>query len=194
MGSRSAARRSRHPGPLEHSSNQGGRLKWFDPEKASAISAPMPERELTVVARNNESFARFCWDPCLHNPKLHAAAASRAGSDAVRVGRARRHRYPDYGKAFSRMIPQAKFAIVTQAGHYPHLEQPTEFLTRRSGLSRISRIVSEGAGMDVWHFTEMPYPHLPPLDTLSTMRVTLPSRHYDPKIGADLYNRYLDDT
>ena len=25
--------------------------------------------------------------------------------------------------------------------------------------------------MDVWHFTEMPYPHLPPVDTLSTMRV-----------------------
>ncbi|MET0471513.1 MAG: LLM class flavin-dependent oxidoreductase [Xanthobacteraceae bacterium] len=47
--------------------------------------------------------------------------------------------------------------------------------------------------MDVWHFTEMPYPHLPPVDTLSTMRVTLPSRHYDPKIGADLYNRYLDE-
>ena len=47
--------------------------------------------------------------------------------------------------------------------------------------------------MDAWHFTEMPYPHLPPLDTLSTMRVTLPSRHFDPKIGADLYNRYLDE-
>src|SRR4029078_7163622 len=50
-----------------------------------------------------------------------------------------------------------------------------------------------GVGMDVWHFTEMPSPHWPPLDTLSTMRVTLPSRHYDPKIGADLYNRYLDE-
>ena len=47
--------------------------------------------------------------------------------------------------------------------------------------------------MDVWHFTEMPYPHLPPIDTLSSMRVTLPSRHYDPKIGAELYNRYLDE-
>jgi len=47
--------------------------------------------------------------------------------------------------------------------------------------------------MDVWHFTEMPYPHLPPIDTLKSMRVTLPSRHYDPRIGADLYNRYLDE-
>jgi alkanesulfonate monooxygenase SsuD/methylene tetrahydromethanopterin reductase-like flavin-dependent oxidoreductase (luciferase family) len=47
--------------------------------------------------------------------------------------------------------------------------------------------------MQAWHFTEMPYPDLPPLDTLSTMRVSLPSKHYDPRIGADLYNRYLDE-
>ncbi len=47
--------------------------------------------------------------------------------------------------------------------------------------------------MDAWHFTEMPYPNLPPLDTLSTMRVSIPSSLYDPKIGADLYNRYLDE-
>jgi hypothetical protein len=25
--------------------------------------------------------------------------------------------------------------------------------------------------MYAWHFTEMPYPHLPPLDTLSTIGV-----------------------
>jgi alkanesulfonate monooxygenase SsuD/methylene tetrahydromethanopterin reductase-like flavin-dependent oxidoreductase (luciferase family) len=47
--------------------------------------------------------------------------------------------------------------------------------------------------MQAWYFTEMPYPHLPPLDSLSTMRVSLPAKHFDPKIGADLYNRYLDE-
>jgi len=47
--------------------------------------------------------------------------------------------------------------------------------------------------MFAWHFTEMPYPNLPPLDTLSTMRVSFPNKHFDPKIGADLYNRYLDE-
>ncbi len=47
--------------------------------------------------------------------------------------------------------------------------------------------------MQAWYFTEMPYPHLPPLEQLSTMRVSLASKHYDPKIGADLYNRYLDE-
>jgi alkanesulfonate monooxygenase SsuD/methylene tetrahydromethanopterin reductase-like flavin-dependent oxidoreductase (luciferase family) len=39
----------------------------------------------------------------------------------------------------------------------------------------------------------MPYPHLPPFDELSTIRVSLPNAHFDPKIGADLYNRYLDE-
>ena len=47
--------------------------------------------------------------------------------------------------------------------------------------------------MEAWHFTEMPYPNLPPIDSLSTMRVSLSNKHFDPKIGADLYNRYLDE-
>ena len=47
--------------------------------------------------------------------------------------------------------------------------------------------------MRAWYFTEMPYPHLPPFDEVSSIRVSLPSKHYDPKIGADLYNRYLDE-
>ena len=47
--------------------------------------------------------------------------------------------------------------------------------------------------MRAWHFTEMPYPNLPPIDSLSTMRVSLANKHFDPKIGADLYNRYLDE-
>ncbi|HEY4721154.1 MAG TPA: LLM class flavin-dependent oxidoreductase, partial [Anaerolineae bacterium] len=47
--------------------------------------------------------------------------------------------------------------------------------------------------MQAWHFTEMPYPHVPPGDQLESMRVTIPSKLYDPKIGSDLYNRYLDE-
>jgi len=47
-------------------------------------------------------------------------------------------------------------------------------------------------GMKVWHFSEMAYhpawPHMS-----ETYRVTVPNRLYDPKIGADLYHRYLDE-
>ena len=47
--------------------------------------------------------------------------------------------------------------------------------------------------MDAYYFTEMPYPHLPPLDQITSMRINLPNRLFDPMIGRDLYNRYLDE-
>ena len=47
--------------------------------------------------------------------------------------------------------------------------------------------------MRAWHFTEMPYPDIPPFDQLKNTRVTIPNRLFDPKRGADLYNRYLDE-
>ena len=41
--------------------------------------------------------------------------------------------------------------------------------------------------MYAWHFTEMPYPNLPPLDTLSThARVDLPSKHLRSEASAPI--------
>src|SRR5262245_28283102 len=47
--------------------------------------------------------------------------------------------------------------------------------------------------MRVWYFTETAYPHLPPESEYDSIRVTLPNRLYDPKIGAKLYDRYIDE-
>ena len=46
--------------------------------------------------------------------------------------------------------------------------------------------------MQAWHFTEMPYPGVP-LEEVKNTRVVLPNSYFDPEIGADLYNRYLDE-
>ena len=46
--------------------------------------------------------------------------------------------------------------------------------------------------MQTWHFSEMAYhPAWPLLG--DSYRVVIPSRLYDPKVGADLYHRYLDE-
>src|SRR5277367_4211578 len=45
--------------------------------------------------------------------------------------------------------------------------------------------------MECWHFSEFPYPHFPADAPQS--RINLPSKHFDPAIGAQLYNRYLDE-
>lgn len=47
--------------------------------------------------------------------------------------------------------------------------------------------------MKIWHFSEMAYPHLPPQEEYDSIRVSLPNKHYDPAIGADLYHRILDE-
>jgi alkanesulfonate monooxygenase SsuD/methylene tetrahydromethanopterin reductase-like flavin-dependent oxidoreductase (luciferase family) len=46
--------------------------------------------------------------------------------------------------------------------------------------------------MRVFHFSEQPYPAAWDLKAES-MRVTLPNRHLDPKLAADLYHRYFDE-
>ncbi|MDT4892462.1 MAG: hypothetical protein QOE97_1497 [Pseudonocardiales bacterium] len=43
-----------------------------------------------------------------------------------------------------------------------------------------------------WTFTEMPYPYLPPEDSYESLRVTLPSKLYDPELGFQLYSKYFD--
>ena len=47
--------------------------------------------------------------------------------------------------------------------------------------------------MKVWHFSEGAYPFLPDEHDYNSIRVTLPNRIYDPKVGADLYHRFLDE-
>jgi alkanesulfonate monooxygenase SsuD/methylene tetrahydromethanopterin reductase-like flavin-dependent oxidoreductase (luciferase family) len=46
--------------------------------------------------------------------------------------------------------------------------------------------------MHAWHFSEMAY-HPAWEHMGETYRVTVPNRLYDPKVGADLYHRYLDE-
>jgi alkanesulfonate monooxygenase SsuD/methylene tetrahydromethanopterin reductase-like flavin-dependent oxidoreductase (luciferase family) len=45
--------------------------------------------------------------------------------------------------------------------------------------------------MRTWYFSENAYPYLP--DGIDNLRVTIPSRLYDPEIGASLYSRYFDE-
>jgi len=109
-------------------------LKWFDQEKGRRDFTAMSERELTVIARNAESFARFCWDPYMHNPKLKRFLYRVRVPTLFVWGENHGIVTPDYGRAYSRMVPGAGLATVARAGHYPHLEQPDEFLTLVRGF------------------------------------------------------------
>ena len=47
--------------------------------------------------------------------------------------------------------------------------------------------------MKIWHFSETAYPYLPPASEYESVRVDLPNRYYDPKKGAELFDRFIEE-
>jgi pimeloyl-ACP methyl ester carboxylesterase len=103
--------------------------KWADPEKGKRDFTQMNDDQLTVIARNIESFARFCWEPYMHNPKLRHRLHRIDVPTAVIWGEKDGVVSTAYGEAYAKLIPNAKFATVPGAGHYPHIEAPDAFLS-----------------------------------------------------------------
>jgi pimeloyl-ACP methyl ester carboxylesterase len=102
-------------------------LKWRDPALGKRDFSDWSDDDLRVVARNNESFARYCWQPYMHNPKLrHRLGGVRTpvhmiwgANDGIVT--------PDYGRQYAKLFPACTFETIAEAGHMPHIEQPAQF-------------------------------------------------------------------
>jgi pimeloyl-ACP methyl ester carboxylesterase len=104
------------------------RRKWFDPKKGERDYKAMPEEKLSIIARNNESFARFCWEPYMHNPKLRHRLGRVTAKTVFIWGENDGIVTPAYGRTFAGHVPSAILVTIAKAGHYPHIEQPAEFM------------------------------------------------------------------
>jgi pimeloyl-ACP methyl ester carboxylesterase len=109
-------------------------LKYADPAIGEIDYTQMPDEKLEVVARNRESFARFCWQPYMHNPKLKRRLHRIDVPTLVIWGAEDGVVTPDYGKAYAEAIPGARFEVIDKSGHFPHLEQPAAFMDVLSGF------------------------------------------------------------
>ena len=103
-------------------------LKWHDTAKGKRDFKSMPEDALHVVARNSETFARFGWEPYLHNPKLKHRLHRIKAPTLLVWGENDGIVTPAYGEAYRKLIPDARLAVIPQAGHLPQIEQPQAFL------------------------------------------------------------------
>lgn len=104
-------------------------LAFHDPAKG-ARDPSWPEARVVAQARNLESTARFAWQPYLHDPKLKGRLHRIDRPTQLLWGAQDRIVTPDYGRAYAAAIPGARFALIEQSGHFPHLEQPDEFARR----------------------------------------------------------------
>jgi pimeloyl-ACP methyl ester carboxylesterase len=103
-------------------------LKWFDKTKGKCDFAAMPDDKLAVIARNAESFARFGWEPYMHNPKLKHRLHRIKVPTLLVWGENDGLVTPDYGRAYSKLVPGSRLAVIREAGHFPHIEQPQAFM------------------------------------------------------------------
>ncbi len=109
-------------------------LKYADSKNGDIDYTEMADETLEVIARNRESFARFCWNPYMHNPKLKGRLHRIGVPTLVVWGDADGVITADYGKAFAGEIPGARFEVIKDGGHFPHLEQPAAVMDVLGGF------------------------------------------------------------
>lgn len=95
----------------------------FDPKTAS-------EDEVFVRLRNRESTTLLGWSPYMYNPKLLGRLHRIRIPTLVLWGASDRIASADYGRAYARAIPGARFETIERAGRFAHIEQPDEFARR----------------------------------------------------------------
>lgn len=100
------------------------RLMFHDPSKAAIDYASMSDEDAKIHARNRESESWFGWSPYMHDPKLVHRLHRIAAPALVLWGASDGIVTPDYGRAYAAAIPGARFELLREAGHVPHIEQP----------------------------------------------------------------------
>ena len=111
------------------SSAEQVRISWHDASKAPDPAA-MTDDELQVLAANRIAHGLYTWEPYMHNPKLPYRLHRIDIPTLLVWGENDGIVTTDYGAALRGLIPGARMSVIPDAGHHPHVEQPSEF-TRR---------------------------------------------------------------
>jgi pimeloyl-ACP methyl ester carboxylesterase len=114
------------------------RLAWHDPSTRPAgvyglgwqatIDERMSDAAMTALARNWDALCLYDWRPHMYNPQLKHWLRRISVPTLVLWGNSDRIVTPDYGRAYSALIPGARFATIEAAGHHSELEQPGIFV------------------------------------------------------------------
>jgi pimeloyl-ACP methyl ester carboxylesterase len=106
------------------------KLAWADPAKGEVDYTQLPETELAQIVRGREALALYGWKPYMHNPRLKRWLHRIDRPTLLVWGDKDRIVDLTYAEGWRSEIPGAKLEVIANAGHYPHWEQPTEFVKR----------------------------------------------------------------
>jgi pimeloyl-ACP methyl ester carboxylesterase len=109
------------------SQQEVARLVYHDPARGMRDYSTMSDAELLAIARSREAYTYYGWKPYMHNPSLRRWLRRIRVPTLVVWGQSDGFVSPEYGRAFAAEIAGARFEVIDEAGHYPHLEQPEAF-------------------------------------------------------------------
>jgi pimeloyl-ACP methyl ester carboxylesterase len=115
---------------FEKSPDEVRRRSWHDPDRFAPDFNAMSDEALVVYARNREALCVYAWHPYMYNPQLPRWLNRIKVPTLLVWGASDRVVSPDYGRAYSRLIPGARFELIEGAGHHPEIEQPEMFVER----------------------------------------------------------------
>jgi pimeloyl-ACP methyl ester carboxylesterase len=100
---------------------------FAEPGNGAKDYKSMAESDLLATARNREQLARFAWSPYMHDPKLRHRLHRIGVPTLFLWGAQDRIVSADYGRRYCAAVPGARFELIDDAGHLPHIEQPEAF-------------------------------------------------------------------
>jgi len=106
------------------------RGRWHNPAKWAPDYDAMSDEALVAHARNRDALCLYAWDPYMHNPRLKRWLPRIAVPTLALWGASDGVVKPAYGRAYSALIPGARFEVIEAAGHHPEIEQPVAFAER----------------------------------------------------------------
>jgi pimeloyl-ACP methyl ester carboxylesterase len=113
------------------------RCSWHDPDRFAPDFNAMSDEALVVYARNREALCLYAWHPYMYNPQLPRWLGGISVPTLLLWGESDGVVTPEYGRAYSRLIPGSRFELIAAAGHHPEIEQPTAF------VEKVARFIEE---------------------------------------------------
>jgi pimeloyl-ACP methyl ester carboxylesterase len=110
------------------------RRSWHDPERWAPDYDAMSDEALVGLARNRDALCLYAWHPYMYNPQLKRWLARIAVPTLVLWGTSDGVVTPAYGRAYTALIPGARFDAIPAAGHHPEVEQAETFVDRVVGF------------------------------------------------------------
>ena len=102
------------------------RAAWHDPDRFAPDFDAMEDAEIVRYARDWDALCLYAWHPYMYNPRLSYWLRRISVPSLVIWGESDGVVTPEYGRAYARSIPGARFETIADCGHHPEIERPEE--------------------------------------------------------------------